>query len=110
VGLRLALGGICNGQIVKQFSFRAWEFSFLGCIAGSVLAAAFAHVLSGMLYGVSPTDATTLLGVVLLVLVVDRQVASLAPAIRAASVEPMQVAARRIDECFVVFGPSALSN
>jgi len=89
VGLRLALGAL-QGQIVKQFLFQGLGVSFLGCIAGSVLAAAFAHVLSGMLYGVSPTDATTLLGVVLLVLVVAA-VASLAPAIRAASVEPMQV-------------------
>jgi ABC-type lipoprotein release transport system permease subunit len=43
-----------------------------------------------MLYGVSPSDVPTLSAVVLLVLVVAT-VASLAPAIRAASVEPMQV-------------------
>ena len=89
VGLRLALGAL-QGQIVKQFLFQGLGVSFLGCVAGSVLAAAFARVLSGMLYGVSPTDVTTLLGVVVLVLVVAA-VASLAPAIRAASVEPMQV-------------------
>ena len=89
VGLRLALGAL-QGQIVKQFLLQGLGVSFLGCVAGSVLAAAFARVLSGMLYGVSPTDVTTLLGVVVLVLVVAA-VASLAPAIRAASVEPMQV-------------------
>ena len=89
VGLRLALGAL-QGQIVKQFLFQGLGVSFLGCVAGSVLAAAFARVLSGMLYGVSPTDVTTLLGVVVLVLGVAA-VASLAPAIRAASVEPMQV-------------------
>ena len=89
VGLRLALGAL-RGQIVKQFLLQGLGVSFLGCLAGSVLAAAFARVLSGMLYGVSPTDMPTLLGVVLLVLVVAA-IASLAPAIRAASVEPMQV-------------------
>jgi putative ABC transport system permease protein len=89
VGLRLALGAL-QGQIVKQFLLQGLGVSFLGCVAGSVLAVAFARVLSGMLYGVSPTDLTTLLGVVVLVLVVAA-VASLAPAIRAASVEPMQV-------------------
>ncbi len=89
VGLRLALGAL-RGQIVKQFLLQGLGVSLLGCLAGSVLAAAFARVLSGMLYGVSPTDMPTLLGVVLLVLVVAT-VASLAPAIRAASVEPMQV-------------------
>jgi predicted permease len=89
VGLRLALGAL-QGQIVKQFLFQGLGVSLLGCVAGSVLAAAFARVLSGMLYGVSPTDLTTLFAVVLLVLVVAA-IASLAPAIRAASVEPMQV-------------------
>jgi putative ABC transport system permease protein len=89
VGLRLALGAL-QGQIVKQFLLQGLGVSFLGCLAGSVLAAAFARVLSGMLYGVSPTDITTLSAVVLVVLLVAA-VASLSPAIRAASVEPMQV-------------------
>jgi len=51
---------------------------------------AFARVLSGMLYGVSATDAATLSAVVFLMLVVAA-IASLVPAIRAARVEPMQV-------------------
>ena len=89
MGLRLALGAL-QGQIVKQFLLQGLGVSFLGCLAGSVLVAAFARVLSGMLYGVSPTDVTTLLGVVVLVLTVAA-VASLFPAVRAARVEPMQV-------------------
>jgi putative ABC transport system permease protein len=89
VGLRLALGAL-RGQIVKQFLLQGLGVSFLGCITGSVLAGAFAHVLSGMLYGVSPSDSATLSAVILLVLVVAT-VASLLPAIRAARTEPMQV-------------------
>ncbi len=89
VGLRLALGAL-RGQIVKQFLLQGLGVCFLGCVAGSILAAAFARVLSGMLYGVSSSDATTLSAVVLLVLVVA-VVASLLPAIRAARIEPMQV-------------------
>jgi putative ABC transport system permease protein len=89
VGLRLALGAL-QGQIVKQFLLQGLGVSFVGCVGGSLLAAAFGRVLSGMLYGVSPTDVMTLSAVVLLVLLVAA-VASLAPAIRAASVEPMQV-------------------
>ena len=89
VGLRLALGAL-QGQIVKQFLLQGLGVSSLGCLAGSLLVAAFARVLSGMLYGVSPTDVTTLLGVVVLVLTVAA-VASLFPAVRAARVEPMQV-------------------
>ena len=71
-------------------SAKAPGVSLLGCIAGWGLAAVFGHVLSGMLYGVSPSDIATLLAVVLLVMVVAA-VASLVPAIRAARVEHMQV-------------------
>jgi putative ABC transport system permease protein len=89
VGLRLALGAL-QGQIVKQFLLQGLGVSFLGCLAGGCLAAAFTRVLSGMLYGVSPTDSVTLSSVVLIVLAVAA-VASLVPAIRAARVEPMNV-------------------
>jgi putative ABC transport system permease protein len=89
VGLRLALGAL-QDQIVRQFLLQGLGVSFLGSFAGACLAAAFARVLSGMLYGVSPTDGATLSSVVLIVLAVAT-VASLAPAIRAARVEPMNV-------------------
>lgn len=89
VGLRLALGAL-QGQIVKQFLLQGLGVSFLGCAAGWVLAAMFGRVLSGMLYGVTSSDVATMSGVVLLVLMVAA-IASLAPAVRAARVEPMQV-------------------
>ena len=89
VGLRLALGAL-QAQIVKQFLLQGLRVTLLGCVAGWGLAVAFARVLSGMLYGVSATDAATLSAVVFLMLVVAA-IASLVPAIRAARVEPMQV-------------------
>jgi len=89
VGLRLALGAM-RGQIVKQFLWQGLGVTLLGCIAGGVLAAAFAQVLSGMLFGVSPRDPATLSGVIAIVLAVAA-VACLVPAIRAARVDPMQV-------------------
>jgi predicted permease len=89
VGLRLALGAL-EGQIIKQFLLQGLAVSFLGCLAGGCLAVAFARVLTGMLYGVSPTDSVTLLSVVLIVLAVAAG-ASLVPSIRAARVDPMQV-------------------
>jgi putative ABC transport system permease protein len=89
VGLRLALGAL-RGQIVKHFLLQGMGVTLLGCVAGCGLAAAFAQVLSGMLYGVSPTDIRTLSGVVVIVLAVAA-VASLVPAIRAARVEPIEV-------------------
>jgi len=89
VGLRLALGAL-RSQIVKQFLWQGLVVCIAGCIAGWTLAAASTRLLAGLLYGVSPSDVTTLTSVVLLVLVVAA-VASLAPAIRAARVEPMKV-------------------
>lgn len=89
VGLRLALGAL-QGQIVKQFLLRGLVVTFLGCLAGWGLAAAFARVLSGMLYGVSPSDTGTLLSVVLLMMVIAA-FAALIPSLRAAHVDPMQV-------------------
>jgi putative ABC transport system permease protein len=89
VGLRLALGAL-RGQIVKQFLWQGLMVTLLGCAAGWALAAGFSRLLSGMLYGVSPSDPVTLLLVILLVLVVAVG-ASLLPALRAARVEPMQV-------------------
>jgi ABC-type antimicrobial peptide transport system permease subunit len=64
--------------------------SLLGCVAGLGLAGAFTKVLAGMLFGVSPWDAITMTGVIVLVIAVSI-VASLLPAARAARVEPMRV-------------------
>jgi predicted permease len=89
IGLRLALGAM-REQIVGQFLLQGLGVTFLGCLAGSVLAALFARVLSGMLYGVSPWDVATLLSVVLIVLAVSAW-ASLLPSVRAARVDPMEV-------------------
>lgn len=89
VGLRLALGAL-QGQIVKQFLMQGLGVTLLGCVGGLGLAAALARVLSGMLYGVSPTDVATLSSVVLLMLLVAA-LAALLPSLRASHVEPMQV-------------------
>src|SRR5258708_31849895 len=54
-----------------------------GSVAGVALAVAFGRIMSGMLYGVSVTDPTTLGSVVLMVLTIS-VLAWLLPAIRAA--------------------------
>ncbi len=89
VGLRLALGAL-RGQIVRQFLAQGVVVSMLGCAAGLALALASGRLLAGMLYGVSPSDGTTLAGVVATIGIVS-VAASLVPAIRAARLEPMQV-------------------
>lgn len=87
IGLRMALGAT-RGQIAALFLFKGFTVCTLGCLAGLALAVAFARVLAGMLYGVSPNDVLTLSAVVVLVILVAA-VASLLPAIRASRVDPM---------------------
>jgi putative ABC transport system permease protein len=87
VALRLALGA-SRTQVVRQFLGLGLRVALLGCVAGLALAAEFTRLLAGMLYGVSPTDPTTAVGVVAAVLTVSA-VASWIPAFRAARVEPM---------------------
>jgi len=89
VGLRLALGAL-QGQIVKHFLLQGLAVTFLGCVAGWGLASASGRLLSGMLYGVSPSDVVTLSTVVLLMLLAAAS-AALVPAIRGSHVDPMQV-------------------
>jgi predicted permease len=89
VGLRLALGAL-RRQIVLQFLREGLAASLLGCLAGLILAAVFARVLRGMLYGVTSSDPDTFVAVALLVLV-TAVVSSLLPAARAARLQPMQV-------------------
>jgi putative ABC transport system permease protein len=89
VGLRLALGAL-RRQIVGQFLSYGLRASLLGCAAGLCLAAVFARLLSGMLFGISLLDPTTFITVVLLVLVTGA-LSSFLPAIRAASLDPIEV-------------------
>ena len=89
VGLRLALGA-SRSAIVKHFLTKGLRVAGLACACGLMLSLAFSRLLSGMLYGVSPTDPVTLSSVVVIVLLVAG-LASLIPAARAALVEPMRV-------------------
>jgi ABC-type antimicrobial peptide transport system permease subunit len=89
VGLRLALGAL-RSDIIRQFVMQGLRVASLACVCGLVLSAAFTRILSGMLYGVSPSDPVTLSSVIGLVLVVAA-LAALVPATRAALLEPMRV-------------------
>ena len=88
IGLRLALGA-ARSHIIRQFLVQGLRVAGLACVCGLVLSIAFTRALSGMLFGVSPSDPLTLSAVVATVLVVAA-LAALVPAIRAALVEPMR--------------------
>ncbi len=89
VGLRLALGAL-RGNIIARFLWQGLRAAGLGCAAGLALAFSFTRFLTSMLYGVSAVDPATYSGVVAFILLVAAA-ASLAPAVRAARVEPVKV-------------------
>ncbi len=89
VGVRLALGAL-RSQIVVRFLFQGLRAAAIGCFAGLAIGLALSRFLVGMLYGVTALDPTTYASVVGLILLVAG-LASLAPAVRAASVEPVKV-------------------
>jgi putative ABC transport system permease protein len=89
VGLRLALGAM-RGRILARFLMEGLGVTAAGSVVGTALALASARLLSGMLYGVTPSDPRTLCGVTALVLAVAAA-ASLVPSLRAARVDPIEV-------------------
>ena len=86
-GVRMALGA--QKQDVLALVLRQGLFlTAAGIAAGLLLAFSLTRLLTGLLYGVKPTDAWTLTGVSLLLLLVSL-VATYLPAHRAAKVDPM---------------------
>ena len=88
VGLRVALGALSR-NIVAQFLTRALRVVGIASAVGLALSFAFTRFLSGMLYGVTPSDPITLSAVVSVV-VGAAALAAILPAARAARIDPMQ--------------------
>ena len=88
VGLRVALGAL-SGTIVAQFVTQALRVVGVACAVGLLLSLAFGRALSGLLFGVGPSDPLTLAGVVVLVVAVATLAAFL-PALRASRIDPME--------------------
>jgi predicted permease len=88
IGLRIALGAT-RVVVVRGVFGDALRMAGPGLLAGGLLAAGTAAALRSMLLGLSPVDPISFLsaGVVLLVVVIT---ASLAPALRAAGIDPMK--------------------
>ena len=87
LGLRLALGAT-GTSVVRLVLWQSFYSTCLGIVAGVASAAALSGVMKGVLYGVSPTDASTFFGVSLFVLAMVVLSAFVA-ARRASEVDPM---------------------
>jgi hypothetical protein len=88
IGIRLALGA-ARGSILGRFLAQGLRVATIACASGLVLSLAVRSVLSRLLFGVSPFDPVTLLGVTGVVLTVAT-LAALIPAARAAFMEPVR--------------------
>jgi len=89
VGVRLALGAQ-KQQIIGRFLAQGLRVATIACTVGLGVSVVFGRLLSGMLYGVSPADPTTLAFVTAIVLG-GAGIALIVPSVRSALVEPMQV-------------------
>jgi predicted permease len=87
IGVRMALGAR-TGDIVRDVLAQGGRFALFGIVIGVVLAAGVAHLLKGLLLGVSPFDPLTYAAVTGL-LVTICLVASFVPARRATTVDPL---------------------
>ncbi len=88
IGVRLALGATPVGilsMILRQASFLV----IFGVAAGILLSLATGKLEAGFLYGVKPLDAWTYVAVIALLLIVGA-IAALAPARRAAALQPLE--------------------
>jgi len=88
IGIRMALGAL-RGHVLRMTMRRSLMLTGIGSAIGLAVAAGVAQLLSGLLYGISPYDPVSfgggaaLLGAVALL-------ASVVPARRAASVNPVE--------------------
>jgi len=92
IGVRMALGARAS-QVGRMVVGQSLRVAALGIVVGLAGAFAATRVMQSLLFGVSPTDPVTLVGVTVL-LVTLGAVASYAPARRATKVDPVEVLRR----------------
>jgi predicted permease len=88
IGLRMALGAK-RTDVLRMIVRRGLTLALIGSVAGLVISAMITRLLSGMLYGIRPSDMVTFATVTALLLLVSLT-ASTVPAYRAARLDPME--------------------
>jgi predicted permease len=88
IGLRMALGAQ-RTDVLRMIVRRGLTLALVGLVAGLAISAMMTRLLSGMLYGIRPSDPVTLATVTALLLLVSLA-ASTVPAYRAARLDPME--------------------
>jgi len=89
IGIRVALGAR-PAQIVQHIVWRGFLLATIGTATGLAASALLSKALAGLLFGVTPTDTTTLIGVTVLVLFICG-IASFVPARRVTGFDPADV-------------------
>lgn len=89
IAIRLALGAE-RGDILKMVMRRGLGLAAAGAALGVAGALAVSHLMAGLLYGVSPNDLTTFVGVTFLLTTVALA-ASYIPALRSMRLDPNTV-------------------
>jgi len=87
IGIRLALGA-ARGEVVAMVIRQGMTVALIGTLAGLVIGVAVARVMRGLLYEVSPSD-PYIFAAASAVLLLAGFAASLGPALKAASVQPL---------------------
>ena len=87
IGIRIALGAD-RGDVLRMVIAQGLKLAISGVLVGVLSSLALGRILSGFLYGVSPTDPMTIVGVAVLLTLVAL-LASYLPARRATRVDPI---------------------
>jgi putative ABC transport system permease protein len=88
IGIRIALGASYR-RVLRLVLFKGMKLTAIGVSLGIVGAFMLTRVLKSLLFGVSPTDPITFLGVILLLILVA-VLACYLPARRASRVHPLE--------------------
>jgi predicted permease len=88
IGIRVALGAL-RRQVLAMTVRQALTLTSLGAVIGIAIAAALAQLLTSLLYGIRPIDVPSFIGAALLLIIVSL-LASIVPARRAASINPVE--------------------